>query len=81
MCEVVFLDSDVAVKVTEVAPGSPAQKAGIEPGDLILEANGTPILHPTTLNEVVAKSGGKLSLVVVDPKARRKSTVEVDLGR
>jgi len=31
------------VQIEEVAPGSPAQSAGIEPGDTILEINGHPI--------------------------------------
>src|SRR5262249_35350943 len=55
--ELVFLSDEVAVKVTEVEPGSPADRAGLEPGDVIVEANGTPVLHPDTLNEVVRKSG------------------------
>ena len=79
--EVVFLDTDSAVMVTEIEPGSAAEKAGIEPGDVIVEANGTPILHPNTLNEVVAKSGPVLKLIVVDPKANRKTPVEVKLGQ
>ena len=36
----VFYDVDPAVKVTEVEPGSAAALAGIEPGDVIVEANG-----------------------------------------
>ena len=75
-----FLDTDSAVKVTEIEPGSPAEKAGIELGDIIVEADGHPILHPNTLNEVVAKSGPVLKLVIVDPKANRKASVEVNLA-
>lgn len=77
--EVVFLDAEVAVKVTEVEAGSPAQKAGLEVGDIILEANGTPVLHPDDLARIVSKSGANLTIVVVDPRQGRKAQVQVNL--
>ncbi len=78
--EVVFYDVDPAVKVTEVEPGSAAALAGIEPGDIIVEANGSPVLHPKELDELVRKSGPTLKLVVVNPRTRQKSSVAVKLG-
>jgi serine protease Do len=78
--ELVFYDIDPAAKVTEVQPGSPAAVAGISPGDVIVEANGTPVLHPKTLDEVVRNSGPVLKLTVVNPRTRQKSAVEVRLG-
>ena len=78
--ELVFYDVNPAVKVTEIEPGSPAARAGIEPGDIIVEANGTPTLHPKTLDEVVRKSPSKLKLTVIDPRNNKKTPVEVNLG-
>jgi serine protease Do len=78
--ELVFYDIDPAAKVTEVEPGSPAAAAGIEPGDVIVAANGTPVLHPKGLEEIVRNSGPRLTLTVVDPRTRNKNTVEVRLG-
>ena len=78
--ELVFHDVDPAVKVTEVEPGSPAANAGIEPGDVIVEANGTPVLHPKTLEEIVRKSGQNLKLMVIDPRTQKKTPVDVTLG-
>jgi serine protease Do len=78
--ELVFYDVNPAVKVTEVEPGSPAARAGIEPGDIIVEANGTPTLHPKTLDEVVRKSASTLKLTVIDPRTNKKTPVEVNLG-
>ena len=78
--EVVFYDVDPAAKVTEVEPGSAAALAGIEPGDVIVEANGSPVLHPKELDDLVRKSGPTLKLTVVDPRTRQKSAVEVKLG-
>jgi serine protease Do len=77
--ELVFYDVNPAVKVTEVEPGSPAARAGIEPGDIIIEANGTPVLHPKTLDELVRKSASVLKLQVVDPSTNKKSLVDVNL--
>jgi S1-C subfamily serine protease len=78
--ELFFYDADPAVKVSEVERGSPAARAGLKPGDVILQANGTPILHPNTLNEIVGKSGSVLKLVVVDPTTRTRANVDVDLS-
>ena len=73
------IDVDPAAKVTEVEPGGPAAKAGIEPGDVIVEANGTPVLHPKNLEEAVRKSGPTLKLMVVDPRTQKKTAVDVKL--
>ena len=78
--ELVFYDVNPAVKVTEVEPNSPAARAGIEPGDIIIEANGTPVLHPKTLEELVRKSAATLKLQVVDPSTNKKTLVDVKLG-
>src|SRR5262249_24671571 len=77
--ELVFYDVDPAAKVSEVEPGSPAAKAGIEPGDVIVEANGAPVLHPKNLDDIVRKSGSTLKLMVVDPRTQKKTPVEVML--
>jgi serine protease Do len=77
--ELVFYDVNPAVKVTEVEPSSPAARAGIEPGDIIIEANGTPVLHPKTLDELVRKSSSVLKLQVVDPSTNKKTPVNVNL--
>ena len=39
--------------VRSVLPNSPAEKAGLEPGDLILKLNGQPINDPTSLQATV----------------------------
>jgi S1-C subfamily serine protease len=78
--ELAFYDVEAAVKVTEVEPGSPAARAGLQPGILILQANGKPILHPNDLNDAVRNSTGTLKLAVVDPRSGKKGTVEVSLG-
>jgi S1-C subfamily serine protease len=78
--ELAFYDAEAAVKITEVEPNSPAARAGLQPGLIILQANGTPVLHPNELNEAVRKSGASVKLTVVDPRAGRKGTVTVDLG-
>jgi S1-C subfamily serine protease len=77
--ELVFYDVDPAAKVTEVEPGGPAARAGIEPGDVIVEANGAPVLHPKNLEEIVRKSGPTLKLMVVDPRTQKKTAVDVSL--
>jgi serine protease Do len=78
--ELAFYDVDPAVKVTEVEPGGAAALAGIEAGDVIIEANGSPVMHPKELDEAVRKSGPTLKLMVVGAGTRQKTAVEVKLG-
>lgn len=77
--ELAFYDADCAVRITEIVPGGAADRAGLRPGILILEANGKPMLHPKHLDEAVRTGGRSLKLVVVDPGSGRKSNVEVSL--
>jgi serine protease Do len=56
----------------------PAAEAGIQPGDLILSFNGTPVKSPEQLKELVAKAGKHIALLVQRDEA--KIFVPVDLG-
>lgn len=77
--ELAFYNVEAAVKITEVEAGSPAQRAGLRVGMLILEANGTAVLHPNTLNELVRKSGVSLKLKVVSSEQGSPSLITVNL--
>ncbi len=62
--------------VEEVA--GPAARAGIQPGDVILSLNGTPVKDAEHLRELVSKSGKHVALLVQREEAR--IFVPVDLG-
>lgn len=62
----------------EIATNSPAQKAGIRPGDRILRVNGEPVHHFAGFEDAVESSGGKpLSVLVRDGKDGPERTVEL----
>jgi S1-C subfamily serine protease len=79
--ELAFHDDDFAVKVTEIETGSPAARAGLRPGVMILAANGKSVLHPNELNDAVRNSSGSLKLTVLDPTSGKKNNIDVNLGR
>ncbi|MBX5445803.1 trypsin-like peptidase domain-containing protein [Sphaerobacter sp.] len=76
-------DSEQPVLVMEVASGSPADKAGLRPGDVITAINGTTLddEHPF-LNVLYAhKPGDKVTLTVQSSRGSSQSRdVEVTLG-
>ena len=66
--------------VSAVEKDSPAQKAGVQPGDVILEFNGKPVLDSTDLPVMVAKTkpGSAANLKVW--RAGKEKTVSIDVG-
>lgn len=55
--------------VLDVEPGGPAARAGVEPGDVVVRANGREIETPQDLRSALKKGSGKI--VVVRRGARR----------
>jgi len=68
------------VVVTEVDPGSGAERAGLQPGDLITKANGKPVASLSDFKAAVKgiKSGDTLRLIVVSEKRTRIVEVPID---
>lgn len=66
-----------AVLVDEVKRNSPAEKAGLKPGDLIVAADGKDVYEAEDVREIVEDKdeGDTVSLSIV--RARQKMTVEV----
>lgn len=59
--------------------GGPAAKAGIQPGDIILSLNGTPVKSAEELRKLVERSGQK-TLALLVQRADTKIFVPVELG-
>ncbi|MDH5563627.1 MAG: DegQ family serine endoprotease [Nitrospirota bacterium] len=61
------LDKAQGALVTNVMPGSPADQAGIQRGDVIVEYEGQPVIDPRTLQGQVVGTvvGNTISLVVM----------------
>lgn len=65
--------------VAQVVPGSPAEKAGLQPEDIILEANGREVQSFSQLRNVVGlmRVGEKVDLVVLREGKKKEVTVKV----
>jgi serine protease Do len=73
------LDRPKGALVAQVAGGSPAEKAGLQEGDVIVTFDGNEIPTSSDLPHVVGliEPGSKVSMEVVRDKKRRKMSVEV----
>src|SRR6185369_2632895 len=70
---------DGGARVDEVVSDSPAEKAGLKEGDIIVSFNGAAVHGPMRLSEGIhgAKPGDKVDLGVVRGGAHQKITVEM----
>ncbi|NUP67986.1 MAG: PDZ domain-containing protein [Nonomuraea sp.] len=68
--------------ITSVLPGSPAAKAGIRPGDIIVKADGVPAFIGNTVNQsiVAAFAANPVKLTLKRPTTGRTRTVDLKEG-
>jgi membrane-associated protease RseP (regulator of RpoE activity) len=76
--EAITVGRQSALKVIRVAPNSPAQQAGVEPGDIVVEANREPVSSQKQLDDAYRASRGPFLLTVRDVRSEREFLVEVD---
>ncbi len=74
-----IVEGTSGLKILRVQPDSLAQRAGLESGQVIIDANDTIALNQAQLDEIVKKSGPVLKLKMFDPSTRKKSVVEIKL--
>ncbi|MBI5141181.1 MAG: DegQ family serine endoprotease [Nitrospirae bacterium] len=74
------LASESGVIVSDVIAGSPAEKAGMKRGDVIISMNGSPVDQPNTLRNIVAAMppGSRIGLKLV--REGREQVLDVSLG-
>jgi membrane-associated protease RseP (regulator of RpoE activity) len=69
-----------ALQITGLTPGMPAQRAGLEVGDIIVSINGRPTANVGDLRAALAASNGQASLAVRDVRTGQQTFVPVWLG-
>jgi serine protease Do len=74
------LDAPKGALVAEVEPGGPAARAGIKPGDVIVDVNGIPINHAEELPRNVARNapGKEIKITVLRDDKRREIVAKLD---
>jgi hypothetical protein len=67
------------LQITNVTPGQRASRAGLEPGDMILEADGAPVRSLGDLTSRVARAGDKLRLLIRNVRNGQLQSTEIDM--
>ncbi len=81
IAEVEKLDKPRGALVASVAEGSPSDKGGIKPGDIILEFDGKPIKEMGELPKIVAQTDVGKNVDVKIWRNKREITKVITLGR
>ncbi|MGH7669575.1 MAG: PDZ domain-containing protein [Gemmatimonadaceae bacterium] len=68
-------------RLTGITPGSPAEKGGLQAGDVVVEFGGLPVTDLTTYSQALFahKPGDVVPVVVV--RAGQRLTLSVTLGK
>jgi serine protease Do len=74
------LDRPRGALVAQVEPGGPAERAGLKPGDLIIDVNGTDVLRSHELPRLVARNapGASVRITYLRDGKQRTSSVVLD---
>ncbi len=74
------LDRPRGALVAQVEPGGPAERAGLKPGDLIVDVNGTEVLRSHELPRLVARNapGASVRITYLREGKQRASNVVLD---
>lgn len=75
------LDKPVGALVSDLIEDAPAGKAGIKPGDIILEFNDTEIVEAADLPPAVGRTPVGSSAEVTVLRDGKRRTIEVEIGR
>ena len=79
LAEALGLSAEAGAVVSEVRPGSPAEKAGLQPGDVIVAVDGRPVKSATDLRNRIglAERGSTVRLSVIRDGERIEVPVQV----
>jgi serine protease Do len=72
--------SDNGVKILEVIPGSPAEKAGLKEGDIITKVNDNKIDDPQLLSDIVTAQKPKDEITVYYTRNKKESSTKAILA-
>jgi serine protease Do len=67
------------VLVREVAPKTPAERAGLKAGDVVVKVNGTPVTNPREISSLVRMSGKKMVVFTV-VRNKKEMTLNVEVS-
>jgi len=80
VAEALGLDKARGALISQVQPGSPAEKAGMKPGEVVTAVNGIPVEHPDALGYrlTTVGIGGTARITVIDNGKEKDLTLSLD---
>jgi S1-C subfamily serine protease len=80
LAQLLNLSIDQGALVVSVQSGGPAQQAGLQVGDVIVQINSTPVTDTSSLNDVLSQASPGAMVVVQIVRGSQHLTLKVTLG-
>jgi S1-C subfamily serine protease len=76
-----FFGVKEGVLVRGVTPKTPAERAGLKAGDVVVKVNGTPVTNPREISGLVLRSSGKKAVVFTVVRNKKEITLNVEVAQ
>jgi putative serine protease PepD len=75
------IDGGDGAEVAEVVPGGPAERAGLQPGDIIKKIDGNDVREPADVAAAIETRGPGDKVEVEVERSGSRKTIDVTLGQ
>jgi serine protease Do len=75
-----FFGVKEGVRVRSVTANTPAERAGLKAGDVVVKVNGTPVTNPREISGLVLRNSGRKTVMFTVVRNKKEMTLSVEVA-